>query len=105
MTASSAAGICFQNYAAPVRHAAISTCRRLGACPSGFRSDWHCSRTNFNELLKCTRISAHQKVLVDLQVSRVVGEVGGAVQWRKTLLVSLVHLCPHVQQVVHLRRT
>lgn len=44
----------------------------------------------------------HQEVLVDLEVAIIVGQVGGAVQRSEPLVVTLVHLRPIVQQVVHL---
>jgi hypothetical protein len=48
--------------------------------------------------------ASHQQVLVQLLVADVVRKVGCTVERCKALLVPLVHLCPIIEQVVHLHR-
>lgn len=50
-----------------------------------------------------TYCPTHQQVLINLQIAVVVRQVGGAVQRREALVITLIDLSAVVQQVVHLR--
>lgn len=48
---------------------------------------------------------AYQKVLINLQVTIVMGKVCCSVERCETLLVTLIYFCPVVEKVVNLRST
>ena len=48
---------------------------------------------------------AYQKVLIDLQITIVMGKVCCSVERCETLLVTLIYFCPVVEKVVNLRST